>query len=116
MAEEEFDVALSTLLDQDDASARRTAMDTALQILTNVLREPFTDRYRRVRTASGAFQARLAGCRGGVELLTAAGFAFVADEREETFLAIVDPPPTIPLRARIVYHRLRQTLAHMQEM
>lgn len=184
MAEEEFDMALSTLLDQDDPLARKTAMDTALQILTNVLRQPFNEKVspahecisicpttldlmqtpsshtscccywvsassnqntyatsvshhfnfrltplpiaimyninkkvRRIKTSNAAFQTKIAACRGGVELLTSAGFAFVADEGAETFLAIVDPPlPMVPLRARVVYHRLRQTVAHMQEM
>lgn len=115
MAEEEFDSALSVLLDQP-AERRQTALATAQQILTNALTQPFNEKFRRVKTSNNAFQSRLAGCPGGVELLTAAGFVFVEDEQEETYLAIVDPPPVVPLRARIVYHRLRQTVAHMQEM
>lgn len=116
LAEEEFDTALSVLLDLEDPAARQTAMQTALQILGNVLRDPFNEKFRRVKTSNAAFQTKVARCPGGVELLTAAGFAFVADEQEETFLAVVEPAPLIPLRARIVYHRLKQTMAHMQEM
>lgn len=116
VAEEEFDAALSFLLDQP-APARQAALATAQQILANLLREPFNEKYRRVKTSTAAFQTRLAGCPGGVEVLTAAGFAYVAEgESEETYLGVVEPPPMVPLRARIVYHRLRQTVAHMQEV
>ncbi len=114
-AEEEFDVAISVLLDQPP-EARQTAMATALQILGNVLQSPFTEKFRRVKASSPTFQKKLAGCPGAVEQLTAAGFAFVADEHDETYLALVEPPPTVPVRARIVYHRLLQTMKHMQEM
>lgn len=115
LAEEEFDAALSLLLDQP-TPARQTALATAQQILANLLREPFNDKYRRVKTSTSAFQNRLAAVSGGVEVLTAAGFAYVADENDETFLGVVEPPPMVPLRARIVYHRLQQTIVHMQEM
>jgi hypothetical protein len=115
VAEEEVDCAISVLLDQP-GDARRTAMATALQILANVLQSPFNEKFRRVKTSNAAFQGKLAGCPGAVELLTSAGFGFVSDEQEETYLALVEPPPLVPIRARIVFHRLRQTMAHMQEM
>ena len=108
-ANEEADVAMSMLLDQD-LQVWRGALSTVLKIVTNVLSDPFQEKFRRIRLQNPTFQAKVSAVPGALDMLHAAGFIYVSEGEESTFLALPLPAPSVPLQTRVIYFRLLQSL------
>lgn len=68
------------------AGKQAVAVDTLLKLVQNVLREPWAEKFRRVRCSNEAIKTKLLGVKGCEEFLRAAGFKSVTLEFERYLL------------------------------
>ena len=85
----QMDSALAQLVASENVSTIKVAIDTLEIYFTNVLRNPTSDRFRSINTNNKAFQQRILGVPGAIDILMEAGFRQQGDQMT---MARVDIP------------------------
>ena len=70
-------------IDTAPVEARRACLTTVAKLGGNIVEHPEDTKYRKIRSANGAFSKKVAGCTGGVDLMRALGFGPQLVEHEE---------------------------------
>ncbi|KAG7400640.1 hypothetical protein PHYBOEH_004907 [Phytophthora boehmeriae] len=81
--------AVYMLLRQDPSRAI-SAAETLIKVLSNVVKNPQDDKFRKIRLSNAAIQSKLVAVLGAVDILTEAGFSKLELDGEEYLILAAD--------------------------
>lgn len=77
----QFDNAMRSLLSLHESSAEIIpALSTVLKIISNIIRNPFEEKYRKIKSSNKLVQQKIVSVPGALGVLLATGFADVGEE------------------------------------
>lgn len=74
-----FDGAMMQLLSNEENSAKE-AVVLLLKIISNIIKNPMEEKYRKVKNSNAAFQKKIISLHGGVVCISVLGFQLIGDE------------------------------------
>ncbi|CAM9696923.1 unnamed protein product [Chrysoparadoxa australica] len=106
----EVDFAIATVISSGEGDSAQVALQTALKMLTNMVKREHEAKFRRINCSNAAFQGKLGGHPGGTDVMEAAGFQ-LCFETESAYLlypdGLLDP---LPMRLEVALTRLKASL------
>merc|ERR1719310_1228342 len=66
--------AIAIISENSDKEVKRACLTLLVKMTENIEKNPVEPKFRKIKTANGAFSKKVVACNGGVEVMLAAGW------------------------------------------
>ncbi|CAM9879279.1 unnamed protein product [Pylaiella littoralis] len=108
----EVEGAIGAVLEQGPRVSL-TAVTTMLKMMRNMAANSSEDKFKRIRLGNANFNSKVGSIDGGLEVMTAAGFALQTDGDDPVLQH--GPCDPVPLRLRVAMRKLTQAEAMLKD-